>query len=258
MKVSSVYGPVNSWRLGRSLGIDLLCVNSICSFRCIYCQLGKININTAERRLYVPTDSVMTDLEASPWRDADAITFSGTGEPTLATNLGEVIELVKASTGKPAVVLTNAAHLNDQEVRNDLRAADKVFCKLDAADERHFQLINRPISGLTLQGTVDGIKAFRQEYPGFLAIQIMLQRVTARQIEGFARILNEIGPDEVQLNSPSRPIPLKWWTEARGGDVGDSVPATRPRMLGGDEMERIETRLRQLTGLRICSVYSAN
>src|SRR5919199_2702321 len=79
---STVYGPVNSWRVGRSLGVDLLAVNSICSFRCVYCQLGRINVHTAERKIYVPTAKVLEDLRASAWREADIITLSGSGEPT--------------------------------------------------------------------------------------------------------------------------------------------------------------------------------
>src|ERR1051326_7500842 len=72
-EVSTVYGPVNSWRVGRSLGVDLLALNSICSFRCVYCQLGRINVHTAERRVYVPTWKMLEDLRASAWRDADII-----------------------------------------------------------------------------------------------------------------------------------------------------------------------------------------
>jgi len=88
---STVYGPVDSWRVGRSLGVDLLCDTSVCSFRCVYCQLGAINLHTSERRVYVKTERVLADLEASRWREADVITLSGSGEPTLAANLGEVI-----------------------------------------------------------------------------------------------------------------------------------------------------------------------
>src|SRR5919205_4089394 len=106
-EVSTVYGPVDSWRVGRSLGVDLLCVNSVCSFRCVYCQLGRINVHTGERRVYVPTEKVLADLRASAWREADIITLSGSGEPTLAANMGEVISEIKGRTHRPVLVLTN-------------------------------------------------------------------------------------------------------------------------------------------------------
>ncbi len=143
LPTSTIYGPVNSWRVGKSLGIDLLYVSSICSFRCIYCQLGKINEPTLERKVYVPTAKMMTDLQASQWQEADVVTFSGSGEPTLAANLGEVLRASKALTDKPMIVLTNSTLLNNPTVRNDLAAADKIFCKLDAATERTLKLIAR-------------------------------------------------------------------------------------------------------------------
>ncbi len=92
---SSIYGPVRSWRLGLSLGVDILCIDSICSFECVYCQLGKINRVTATRDVFVSTEKVLDDLKKSDWQKADVITFSGSGEPTLAKNLGEVIEKIK-------------------------------------------------------------------------------------------------------------------------------------------------------------------
>lgn len=252
---STVYGPVESWRVGSSLGIDLLFVNSICSFRCVYCQLGVINLHTCERKVYVPTARVLQDLKASNWPDVDVITLSGSGEPTLALNLGEVIHEIKALTGKPIVVLTNATTLNNAGVRQDLCKADKVFCKLDAGDERTFQKIARPVAGITLEAIVQGIKKFRAEYSGHLAIQVMLMRVHRNQGESFARLLNEIRPDEVQLNAALRPIPRGWVPEARGNSPSLSDDAVRARTLSREEAERIESQLRELTGLTIVSAY---
>jgi wyosine [tRNA(Phe)-imidazoG37] synthetase (radical SAM superfamily) len=251
--LSTVYGPVRSWRVGRSLGIDLLSANSICSFRCIYCQLGSINVHTCERRIFVPTSQVLGDLQASRWQDADIITLSGSGEPTLAANIGEVIQRIKLITGKPVLVLTNATLLNDPAVRRDLSAADKVFCKLDAADERTFKMIARPVPGLTLSSIVAGIRRFRKEYDGYLAVQVMLMPLHRRQETAFADMLNEIRPDEVQLNSPLRPIPRTWMPKARGNIGSILVESVHARTLAREEFERFELRLHQLTGLKIVS-----
>jgi len=252
---ATVYGPVQSWRVGRSLGVDLLCVNSICSFRCVYCQLGVINVHTSERKVYVPTERVLADLKASRWQEADVITFSGSGEPTLAANLGEVIREIKALTCKPVLALTNATTLNDVEVRRDLCAADKAFCKLDAADESTFKMIARPVAGVTLRTVVEGIKKFKVEYTGHLAVQIMLMRLQRNQGEAFARLLNEIRPDEVQLNAALRPIPSGWFTEARGDSESSPFPALRAKTMSNEEASRIESQLRELTGLKIISVH---
>ncbi len=248
----TVYGPVKSWRVGLSLGIDLLYTDSICNFRCIYCQLGKINILTNERKVYVSTEQVLQDLEESDWERADIVTFSGSGEPTLAANLGEVIQRVKARTGKPILVLTNSVLLNNRRVVEELSLADKVFCKLDAVDEKTFKLINRPIPGITLETIVSNLKKFRQEYTGFLAIQFMLTRLNKHGIVELARLLKLITPDEVQLNTPQRPIPYTWTLEARAG-----LPqGWRTRMLKPvptTEIKQIASTLAELTGLRIMS-----
>lgn len=250
-----MYGPVRSWRLGLSLGVDLLLINSICSFKCVYCQLGRINVHTMERRVYVPTAQVMADLRASDWRAADVITISGNGEPTLALNLGEVIRAIKAFTSKPVIVLTNATTLNDETVRRDLSEADRVFCKLDAADERMFRIVNRPVEGVTLVSVVEGIKKLRAEYKGSLAVQTMLMPMNSQEIESLAALLNEIRPDEVQLNTPLRPVPRQWSVGTRGNHSPVVENAVRLRVLDHAQAEQIEEKLRALTGLPIVSVY---
>ncbi|HEX4946750.1 MAG TPA: radical SAM protein [Blastocatellia bacterium] len=251
---STVYGPVQSWRLGQSLGIDLLFVNSICSFRCVYCQLGKINEHTRERKVFVPTERIMADLHASRWRDADVITFSGSGEPTLALNLGATMQAIQDFTNKPIVVLTNSTLLHDAAVRAELCAADKVFCKLDAATDQTLQLLDRPVAGLTVRGIVDGIKALRRAYHGHLAIQTMLMPINRNEIEQLAMWLKEIQPDEVQLNVPARPVLREWRLEARGNRPATDEPAIKLKLLGSEEVAELAARLRHLTGLPISSV----
>lgn len=250
----TVYGPVRSWRAGLSLGVDLLCVNSICSFRCLYCQLGRINVHTRERKVYVPTERVITDLLRSSWHVADIITLSGSGEPTLAANMGEVIRQIKAVTGKPVLVLTNATMLSDVTVRRELCEADKISCKLDAMDEETFRRINRPLEGLTLRAVIEGIKMLKGEFAGELAVQTMLTAMTVSRIESLAQTLKEIEPDEVQLNLPSRPIPhRRWLLDARGNNNTLPAPATHFKTIEPEQVLKIEQTLRRLTGLKISS-----
>ena len=249
--VSTVYGPVDSWRLGRSLGVDLLCVNSVCSFRCVYCQLGRINVHTTERRVFVPTARVVSHLRASAWREAEVITFSGSGEPTLAANLGEAVRAAGELTGKPVVVLTNSAHLRDARVRRDLAAASQVFCKLDAAGEETFGALNRPAGGLTLGAVVEGVTRLRAEYAGRLAVQTMLVRGRVPPVAEFARLLDGIRPDEVQLNTPSRPVPRLWTPAARGNDAPRAARAVPFSPLPAAEAARFAADLRRLTGLPV-------
>jgi wyosine [tRNA(Phe)-imidazoG37] synthetase (radical SAM superfamily) len=258
IRQSTVYGPVRSWRVGLSLGIDLLHLNSICSFRCVYCQLGKINVHTDVRKVYVPTETVMRDLKSSDWRRADIITLSGNGEPTLAANIGEVIREIKSFTLKPVLVLTNSAHLSDPLVRRGISAADRIFCKLDAAEDKTFRKIARPVEGITLRRIVDGIKMLRAEYAGFLAIQTMLTQINRNQLQPLATLLKEIQPDEVQLNLPLRPIPRRWSFEARGNREFSTPDLTSLKPLPRQEALLMGTILRRLTYLRIVSPYQSD
>jgi wyosine [tRNA(Phe)-imidazoG37] synthetase (radical SAM superfamily) len=249
---SSVYGPVKSWRLGASLGIDLLCVDSICSFACVYCQLGKINRLTKTRRIFVSTEKVLEDLKNSDWQAADVITFSGSGEPTLAKNLGEVIEKIKDFTGKPITVLTNSTLLNSKKVCAELARADKIFCKLDAWSEEVLRRVNRPHSDVSLAAVFSGIKLLRRDFKGYLAIQTMILSAPApAEIKNFAEILMEINPDEVQLNLPTRPIPTEFVRESRGNEINFDGSFRKLKIISFEELEKIRESLRGLTNLKI-------
>ncbi len=254
---STVYGPVKSWRLGQSLGIDLLFQSSICSFRCVYCQLGKITVSTAQRQVWVSTERVMADLERSDWQSADVVTFSGNGEPTLALNLGECIQAVKQRTGKDVVVLTNATLLGDPAVRADLGLADRVYAKLDAASNKMLEIIDHPVEAVGgVEAIVAGLEALRAEYRGILAIQTMVMPNNVREIEALCDIYNRIGPDEIQLNTPLRPVPRAWYPESRGNHSGASpVPESHLKVLTREEATAVETTVRSRTGLKVVSVY---
>ena len=122
--MSIVYGPVSSWRLGRSLGVDLTPGDvKTCSFDCIYCQLGWTARPLVERAQFVSLEALSGELEAAHGVGADYVTFSGMGEPTLAANLGEAIRVARATLGLPVAVLTNSSLMTRKDVREDLACA---------------------------------------------------------------------------------------------------------------------------------------
>jgi len=249
---SSVYGPVHSWRLGNSLGIDLLCVDSICSFDCVYCQLGRIRRLTEDRGLFVTTDKLIEDIRAAKWREADVVTFSGSGEPTLALNLGEAISEVKRITGKEIVVLTNSSLLNDPGVRGDLSGADRIFCKLDAWNSDLLRRINRPIANLTVERLAEGIGKLRAEFRGFMALQTMiLSTPSMTGINRFARLIAAIRPDEIQLNVPSRPVPAGWRPEHRGNATSIDAGTRSLVTLTAASLRSLAETLEKLTDVRV-------
>lgn len=251
---SSVYGPVQSWRFGRSLGIDPIGFVSTCSFNCVYCQLGAIEHQSYERSVFVPTAQIQQDLQPfAPW-DVDIITLSGSGEPTLALNLGEIVTMVKALTGKPIGVLTNGSLLTDPSVRSALAAADCVAVKIDAVSAEQLQRINRPISGTGLVEIWAGLHLFRQEYRGRLAIQTMLLTPWSDETQGkYIRWMQALLPDEIQLNTPTRPKPLTHQLDARGNHALGSRPyeVRSLKLVEVDPLKRFAHRIQAALGIPV-------
>lgn len=207
---SIIYGPVASWRLGRSLGIDLLSTKGkTCSFDCIYCQLGKTVHPLTERKQFVSLDKLTLELKKARGIPADYATFSGLGEPTLASNLGEAIRLVKATLGLPVAVLTNSSLMAREDVCHDLSLADVVVAKVDAPNEKLFQQINRPIIRQTIDETLRALKLFSKEYRGKLALQMMFVEENKGYAPPMAKIAEQLLPDEVQINTPLRPCAVQ-------------------------------------------------
>ncbi|GAB4311989.1 MAG: radical SAM protein [Candidatus Sumerlaeia bacterium] len=163
-----------------------------------------------ERREWVPVSIVCHQLEEwlEQGRPVDFITFSGSGEPTMHSRLGELIDWIKQRTSIPVAVITNSAHLHDAEVRADLRSADVVLPSLDTVDEAVFQKLNRPAPGLTVEMILEGLRALRREYTGQIWLEVMLCRGindSQPQLRRLAIYLNELRPDRIQINTPVRP-----------------------------------------------------
>jgi wyosine [tRNA(Phe)-imidazoG37] synthetase (radical SAM superfamily) len=252
---TSVYGPVRSWRYGRSLGIDPIGTISTCSFHCVYCQLGAIERLQLHREVFLPTERILEDLEHFMTGKVDCITLSGSGEPTLALNLGDILRKVKLLTQKPIVVLTNGTLLGDRQVRQELGLADRVAVKLDAVTEENLQRIDRPIAPLTLGEILPGIEAFRREYGGELAIQTMIlspwDEKTRKQ---YIETLTRLQPAEIQLNTPSRPKPVDRQLDGRGNHAPEE---TRPyavrqiKCVSKEVLQSLGAEIERLTSFRV-------
>ncbi len=207
---SIIYGPVPSWRLGRSLGVDLLSTEGkTCSFDCAYCQLGRTIHPLVERKEFVTLSRLAEELKQVKRVTADYITFSGVGEPTLAVNLGEAITLARSVLGLPVAVLTNSSLMTGEDVRHDLSLADVVVAKIDAPDEETFRQINRPFVKYRLQEIIRAIKLFREQYKGNLALQMMFISSNKDCAKEMAEIAEKLQPDEVQINTPLRPCAVR-------------------------------------------------
>jgi wyosine [tRNA(Phe)-imidazoG37] synthetase (radical SAM superfamily) len=205
-----IYGPVPSWRLGSSLGIDPISQETkICTFDCVYCQIGETRLLTDERKTFIQTSDIIGEINSLPSLKIDYITFSGAGEPTLAANLGQMIKEVKKIRPEKIAVLTNSSLMHMEDVREDLACADLVVAKLDASSQNIFELINKPIKDIKLDIIIRAIKDFKNCYLGKLALQIMFMEENKMFAKEIAQIAKEINPDEVQINTPLRPCGVK-------------------------------------------------
>lgn len=207
---SYVYGPVPSRRLGRSLGIDLVPLKT-CSYDCVYCQLGRTTDKTIDLCAFGDADDILREVERKLGSDPtppDYIGLAGSGEPTLNTHIGAVIEGIKHMTDVPVAVLTNGSLLWMPEVSDALMAADVVLPSLDACDPALFARVNRPHPHLSFEQMVDGIASFTKRFAGEVWLEVLLLgHLTGipSQVEKIATLAEAISPTRVQLNTVCRP-----------------------------------------------------
>jgi len=206
-----LYGPVSSWRLGSSLGIDLISKDEkVCVFDCVYCQLDETTIKTKKRINFVSTKKVIEEIKRlPPDLSIDYVTFSGRGEPTLAKNLGEVIKRIRTLRKEKIAVITDSSLMWVKSVRDELSLADFVMAKLDASNQRSFEKINKPEKTIRFSDIYRGIKTFRKEHNTRLAIQIMFFEMNKNEFKRLAKLAFEVSPDEIEINTPLRPCKVK-------------------------------------------------
>ncbi len=203
-----VFGPVPSRRLGRSLGVDLL-PSKTCTLDCVYCQVARTTCHTVERSSHVDPEVVLgevRDVLASA-RTVDAVTFSGTGEPTLSLELGPVLRGLPTLGTFRRVVITNGTLLWRADVRRDLEAAELVIPTLDAVTEATFRAVHRPAPGLSVAQHLDGLERFSAEYRGEIWLEVMLVaglNDADADLDALAVELGRLRADRVQLNTVVR------------------------------------------------------
>ncbi|MBF0532266.1 MAG: radical SAM protein [Candidatus Omnitrophica bacterium] len=210
-----IYGPVYSWRLGWSLGIDPISrPEKICNFDCVYCQLDSTQRLQIDREVFVPAAAIVAEARAIKDVTIDYLTFSGRGEPTLAANLGEMIAALRGSRPEKIAVITNGGLLGREDVRRDLKGADRVLIKFDAGRRASWQAVDRPHPAQTFAQLLAGIKQFRQAFSGQIAFQLMFIEANKNEAAAMAELLKTLRPDEIQLNTPLRPSGVSPLNEA--------------------------------------------
>ncbi|MFA5738130.1 MAG: radical SAM protein [Bacteroidales bacterium] len=209
-KYKFLFGPVPSRRLGMSLGIDLVPAK-VCSLDCVYCEVGRTTKLTANRAEYVPLNGILEELNDFfiHNEDPDYITFSGSGEPTLNNRIKEVLQYVKSrKPSVPVAVLTNGTLCSDINVRQAIINADVVLPSLDAATDKVFTKINRPVPLLTAAKCIEGLTLFRQEYQGQMWLEVFIlpgYNDDPYELAAIKNAILRIQPNKIQLNTLDRP-----------------------------------------------------
>lgn len=262
-----IYGPVPSRRLGLSLGIDIVPAK-ICTLDCIYCQLGRTTEKSTARRDFFDLPAVLSELKnrLSDGVTADYITIGGSGEPTLNSQLGALIDGIRGLTDIPVAILTNGTLLYRPDVRAECTKADLVIPSLDAGDAAAFEAVNRPAPDISIEKLVSGLVQFRQEFSGQIWLEVFLIEginTAVEQIHEIAAQIRRIHPDKVQLNSAVRPAAEKG-IEAIGRDrlaaiarqIGDNceIVGAAPEPRGGGHTQRTFEDVISMLKRRPCSV----
>ena len=221
-----IFGPIRSRRLGLSLGVNLLPVDSkLCSFDCIYCECGWNDDYIARRRFNSREDvrKMLGKVLSQMVKDGtppDVITFAGNGEPTMHPDFEGVIDDTIALRDElcPSAkvsVLSNATQIHREDVRRALCRVDNNILKLDSAFDQTVQLVNKPQGRYTVERTVELLKLFE----GRLIIQTMFLRgeyagksidnTREEEVEAWLRLIEQIAPQKVMVYSLDRDTPCK-------------------------------------------------
>jgi wyosine [tRNA(Phe)-imidazoG37] synthetase (radical SAM superfamily) len=219
-----LFGPVPSRRLGMSLGIDLI-PKKVCSLNCVYCEVGKTTKLTLDRLEYIKYDEVITELQEfmSNNPKIDYFTFSGSGEPTLNSKIGEVLKFIKKNYPETkTAILTNGTLLSEESLRKEILEADVILPSLDAASQKIFEKIDRPNKDLKIENYIQGLIDFRAKYKGKIWLEVFLLKGyndSDKELNLIKEAILKIKPDSIQLNTLDRP-----------GTVSGLIPLTKLEM----------------------------
>ncbi|MGD8469358.1 MAG: radical SAM protein [Desulfobacterales bacterium] len=211
------FGPVPSRRLGRSLGINNIPAK-ICSYACVYCQVGKTIRMQIDRAPFFQPEEILRDVESKiekaqqKGESIDYLTFVPDGEPSLDANLGKEIDLLRPLGFKIAVI-TNGSLIWREDVRSELAKADWVSLKIDTLIEKKWRRINRPQGSLKQKAILRDMAAFALAYSGTLVTETMLVRGLNDGVKGLRKVavfLNQLQPRRAYLSVPIRPPAEKW------------------------------------------------
>lgn len=242
-----IFGPVNSRRLGVSLGINLLPTHSkFCNFNCIYCECGwtpgkgqmKSDFHSVED-VILRLDRFLKEYKTNN-KKIDTITFAGNGEPTLHPKFEEIIDetirLRNLYYPKAKIsVLTNATMLQSERVVRALKKIDNKILKLDSAIQETALQMNQPLGKYSIAKIEEQFKQFDHQFilqTMFLKGSFenkLVDNTTEKEVQTYLELLARIRPQKVMVYTIARDTPV---------DTLEKVSA--------EKIDSIAERIRQL------------
>ncbi len=195
-----IFGPIDSRRFGRSLGVDLSDSFKQCNFDCLYCELLPLR-PVSKQSNSTGVELVLSELKEALSRDSriDVITITANGEPTLYPDLRHLMEEIDSIKGsKKTLILTNSSTLVDSDVFDILLGFDQVKLSLDAVTQPIFKKIDRPVDGVDIVEIIEAIGRFSKEFQGDLFVETL-----------FVKGVNDSRDHVKKLNSALKKIELK-------------------------------------------------
>lgn len=205
-----IFGPISSRRLGRSLGVDLVPLKT-CPLDCVYCEARATTLLTMERKEYVPVDRVLEELDDTlrELPQLDYITFSGSGEPTLNSRIGDVVEFIKSRYPQYKVcLLTNGLLLGDRKLQQEISGIDLLIPSLDGSNSAEYEAVNRPVPEMPFEKFISVLQSYLPEAPMPVHLELFILpgvNDSEESIARFASIIATLQVDRVQLNTLDRP-----------------------------------------------------
>ena len=213
-----IYGPVTSKRYGRTLGVNFLGAQKVCSYDCVYCSLGptQLTMNVVRKGFTFPGPE---DLRRA-FREyiqgsqcTDAIVVSGNGEPTLHAEFEEMMKTVRDLRdehlpGVRVVVLTNGAHLDQRRVVAGLNLADERVIKIDAGNDKVLHRLNQPLVRMTSSKFITGFRKLAPYVVQAMFVHGDVDNTRPEDIDDWLEVVGMVKPQSVQLCTLDLPAPL--------------------------------------------------
>lgn len=222
-----VYGPILSRRLGKSLGINLFPSDfNVCTFDCIYCECGPTKRNISNTHNFTSVEKIKNELKRSFEHHSlnqtpiDYITFAGNGEPTYYPFFSQTVDFVielrdRYFPQKPLAIFSNGTMISNPKIVDSILKLDERIFKLDAGDEKTFNLINRPNISLFLERFIDRLTKLKQIKISSAVLCSGIRNFDSLKNCSYIEALRKIEPIEVHLYSIDYPPAYRGVRRAR-------------------------------------------